>query len=55
MGGMCLMFVPVQVRRFVGPLGLSGPMTGLIATPSSPIGGYNPPLTAHPLIRTCNL
>ena len=41
-----MIFTPVLVRRPLCPLGLSGPMTtsllGLMATPNSAIGRYNP-------------
>ena len=47
-----LIFTPVLVRCFLGPLRLSGPMTllGHLDTPNNPIGGYNPPpaSTTHP-------
>ena len=46
MGGMGLIFTPVLVRRLLGPLGLSRPMTSISWT-HSPIGKYNPPLAAH--------
>ena len=45
MGGMGLIFIPVLVRRLLGPLGLSGPM---ISTLNNHIGRYNPPPAAHP-------
>ena len=52
MGGMGLIFIPVLVRRLLGPLGLSRPMTSnswtLINTPNHPIKRYNPAPAAHP-------
>ena len=59
MRGMGLIFNPVLVRRPLGPLGLSGPMTivllGIIDTPNSLIGRYNLPLAAHQHPYTYNL
>ena len=54
---MGLIFTPVLVRRVLGPLGLSGPMTtvallGLIDVHNSPVGKHNMPPAAH-LIPSC--
>ena len=49
---MGLIFTPVLVRRVLGPLGLSGPVTavallGLIGAQNSPVGKHNLPPAAH--------
>ena len=53
MGGMGLIFTPVLVRRLLRPSSLVWAydyiaLFGLIATPNSPIGRYNPPPASHP-------
>ena len=55
MGNMGLIFTPVLVKSFLGPLGLSGSMTallGLMDTPNSPIKRYNAPSAAQPLMQS---
>ena len=51
MRGVGLIFITALMRHLSGLLRLSGPrlaLLGLIATPNSPIGRYNPPLAVHP-------
>ena len=50
MGGMGLIFTPVLVRCVLGPLGLSGLMTGLpglMDIPNGPIERFNPSPAAY--------
>ena len=47
MEGMGLKLILVVVRHLLGRLGLCLALE-LIASPNSPNGWYNPPLTAHP-------
>ena len=52
MEGMGLELTPVVTRHLLCPLSMFGPMLallGLIASPNSPNGGFNPPPAAHPL------
>ena len=53
MEGMDLKFTPVVARRLLGPqacLGLWLALLGLIVSPNSPNGGFNPLPAAHPLL-----
>ena len=45
MGGMCLIFTPALLRRLLGPLCLSVPLTSISWTHRYL---YNPSLAAHP-------
>ena len=50
MEGMGLELTPVVTRHLLRPLSMFGPMLallGLIASPNSPNGGFNPPPAAH--------